>query len=73
MKWLHCADQQVASLRRSTIGSIAPISNSEIRAKVFKELLDELNAENPGFSDLFGGGREPTFVPAEGEEEETPE
>ena len=28
----------------------------EIRAQVFKELLDELNAENQGFSDLFGDG-----------------
>ena len=29
---------------------------AEVRAKVFKELLDEINAENKGFSDLFGDG-----------------
>jgi len=38
---------------------------SEIRAQVFRELLDALNAENPGFSDLFGDQKETTFIPAE--------
>jgi len=39
----------------------------EMRAQAFRELLDALHAENPGFSDLFGGSREQVFIPIGGE------